>query len=257
MSLKIDLTGKKGLIIGIRNEQSIAYGCARIFRSAGAELAVTYRNEKVGCDVTPLAQKLLSPLIMSCDVQNETEIAGLFSALAERWGFLDFLLHSVAFAPKADLQGRVVDCSKEGFLKAMDISCYSFIRMAKYVEPLMKNGGSLLTVSYIGAEHVVKNYGLMGPVKAALESATRYLAAELGEKNIRVNVLSPSAIKTAAASGIANFDDILQATALKAPMHRCIDLNDIGHMAAFLVSDLARNITGGVHRVDAGYEAMD
>src|SRR5579883_62416 len=136
MSLKIDLTGKKGLIIGIRNEQSIAYGCARIFRSAGAELAVTYRNEKVGCDVTPLAQKLLSPLIMSCDVQNETEIAGLFSALAERWGFLDFLLHSVAFAPKADLQGRVVDCSKEGFLKAMDISCYSFIRMAKYVEPL-------------------------------------------------------------------------------------------------------------------------
>ena len=178
-------------------------------------------------------------------------------AILREWGTLDFLLHSIAFAPKADLQGRVTDCSKDGFLEAMDISCHSFIRMAKLAEPLMNNGGSLLTVTYMGGLQVVDHYGLMGPVKAALESATRYLAVELGPKNIRVNALSPSAIKTRAASGILDFDAMLASTASKMPLRRMIDLDDIGHMAAFLVSDLAKNITGGVHMIDGGYDIIN
>jgi len=256
MTALLNLNDKKGLIVGIANEHSIAYGCASIFRDAGAELAITYLNAKADPYVRPLAEKFGS-LLMPCDVQDDSQVHAVFEAITKQWGMLDFLLHSIAFAPKADLQGRVTDCSRAGFLEAMDISCHSFIRMAKHAEPLMKNGGSLLTVSYMGAEQVVKNYGLMGPVKAALESVTRYLAAELGEKQIRVNALSPSAIKTRAASGIRNFDEMLASTAIKMPLRRMIDLTDIGHMAAFLVSDLSRNITGGVHMIDGGYEAMD
>ncbi len=167
-------------------------------------------------------------------------------------GGLDFLLHAIAYAPKVDLQGRVTDSSREGFLEAMDISCHSFLRLTKHAEPLMAKGGSLLTLTYIGSREVVRNYGLMGPVKAALESSVRYMAAELGEKNIRVNAISPSAIETRAGSGIADFDGLLKSTAVKMPLHRMIDLNDIGNMAAFLVSDLSKNITGGVHMVDGG-----
>jgi enoyl-[acyl-carrier protein] reductase I len=174
----------------------------------------------------------------------------LFDAILREWGTLDFLLHSIAFAPKADLQGRVTDCSKDGFLEAMDISCHSFIRMAKLAEPLMNAGGSLLTVTYMGSEQVVNHYGLMGPVKAALESTVKYLAVELGDKNIRVNALSPSAIKTRAGSGIEDFDQILINTEGKASLHRMVGLDDIGNMAAFLVSDLAKNITGGIHMID-------
>jgi enoyl-[acyl-carrier protein] reductase I len=184
-------------------------------------------------------------------------MTALFEAIRKQWGQLDFMLHSIAYAPKADLHGRVTDCSLEGFTEAMDISCHSFIRMARLAEPLMKKDGSMLTVSYIGSQEVVKHYGLMGPVKAALESTMRYLAAELGEKNIRVNALSPSAMKTRAGSGIADFDGLLASTAVKMPLHRMIDLDDIGNMAAFLVSDLAKNITGAVHMVDGGYEVID
>jgi enoyl-[acyl-carrier protein] reductase I len=257
MTALLDLAGKKGLILGVANEHSIAYGCARVFQQAGADLAITYASDKAEPYVRPLAQQLGAPLIMPCDVRDEAQMAALFEAIKQEWGTLDFLLHSIAYAPKADLHGRVIDCSKDGFLEAMDISCHSFIRLAKCAEPLMKKGGSLLTVSYIGSVEVVKNYGLMGPVKAALESATRYLAAELGGKNIRVNALSPSAIQTRAGSGIADFDGLLQSTALKMPLQRMIDLDDIGNMAAFLVSDLAKNITGGVHMVDGGYEIID
>lgn len=257
MALMIDLNNKKGLVVGIANDKSIAYGCARAFRQAGAELAVTYQNEKAGPYVRPLASTLEAPIILPLDVQDDAQMSALFTAISERWGKLDFLLHSIAYAPKADLQGRVTDCSKEGFAKAMDISCHSFMRMAKLAEPLMKNGGSLLTVSYMGGEEVVEHYGLMGPVKAALESATRYMASELGAKNIRVNALSPGAISTRAASGIVGFDGILKASQAKAPLHHAIDLGDIGAMAAFLVSGLAKNITGGVHVIDAGYEVMD
>lgn len=257
MSVAIDLNGKKGLVIGIANEKSIAYGCACVFRQAGAELAITYLNGKVEPYVRPLAEGLHAPIILPCDVQDDAQLQAVFNTMAQRWGKLDFLLHSIAYASKTDLQGRMTDCSKEGFAKAMDISCHSFIRMARLAEPLMKNGGSLLTVSYMGSEEVVEHYGLMGPVKAALESATRYLAAELGEKNMRVNALSPGTILTRAASGIAGFEQILKASQAKAPLHHMIDLNDIGSMAAFLVSDLSKNITGGVHFIDAGYEVMD
>lgn len=253
----LDLKGKKGLVVGIANEHSIAYGCANIFRLAGAELAVSYANNKAEPYVRPLAEQLGAQIIQSCDVQDAVEMTALFKAIEQKWGHLDFLLHSIAYAPKADLHGRVTDCSLEGFAEAMDISCHSFIRMAKLTEPLMASGGSMLTVSYIGSQEVVKNYGLMGPVKAALESTTRYLAAELGEKNIRVNALSPSAVKTRAGSGIADFDGLLSSTAVKMPLHRMIDLDDIGNMAAFLVSDLAKNITGSVHMVDGGYEIID
>ncbi len=257
MTAILNLAGKKGLIIGIANAQSIAYGCARIFRETGADLAITYLNAKAEPHVRPLAEQLAAEIVMPCDVQDEVQLKDVFSAIAEHWGKLDFLLHSIAYAEKIDLQGRVTDCSRTGFLQAMDISCHSFIRMAKLAEPLMKDGGSLLTVSYMGSEQVVEHYGLMGPIKAALESTTRYLAAELGEKSIRVNALSPGAITTRAASGITNFDDMLQSSVAKAPLHRLIDLNDIGNMAAFLVSDLSKNITGGVHLIDAGYELMD
>ncbi len=174
----------------------------------------------------------------------------LFDTIRTQWGRLDFLLHSIAFAPKADLQGRVTDCSLAGFTTAMDISCHSFIRMAKHAEPLMKNGGCLLTVTYMGSERVVEHYGLMGPVKAALESSVKYLAVELGHQNIRVNALSPSAIQTRAGSGIAHFDEMLADTQEQAPLHRMVDLGDVGNMAAFLVSDLAKNITGAIHRID-------
>lgn len=257
MTELLNLTGKKGLIVGIANDKSIAYGCARVFHKAGANLAVTYLNEKAEPHVRPLAENLNAVFILPCDVQNDVQLHAIFAAVERQWGSLDFLLHSIAFAPKADLQGRVTDCSKEGFATAMDISCHSFIRMAKLAEPLMKSGGSLLTVSYMGSEEVVEHYGLMGPVKAALESTTRYLAAELGAKNIRVNALSPGPIQTRAASGIAGFEGLLIASETKAPLHRRVDLDDIGHMAAFLVSDLSKNITGGVHHIDAGYEMVD
>lgn len=256
MSLLIDLKSKKGLVVGIANNKSIAYGCASAFQKAGADLMVTYQNEKAEAYVWPLAEELKATIV-PLDVQNDEQMRMVFKDIDTVWGKLDFLLHSIAYAPKADLQGRVTDCSKEGFAKAMDISCHSFIRMAKLAEPLMKNGGSILTVSYMGGEEVVSRYGLMGPVKAALESVTRYLAAELGEKNIRVNALSPGPILTRASTGVMDFDGILQSTRLKAPLHHSIDLNDVGHMAAFLVSDMAKNITGGVHFVDAGYKVVD
>ncbi|MFZ4540964.1 MAG: enoyl-ACP reductase FabI [Rickettsiales bacterium] len=256
MSELLNLDGKKGLVVGVANTQSIAYGCARIFQAAGAELVLTYHNEKTRGHVEILGQELRASLVLPCDVSNELQMELLFEAIGRQWGELDFLLHSIAYAPKVDLHGRVTDCSKPGFLMAMDISCHSFMRMAKLAEPLMKHGGCMLTVSYYGAEKAVKHYNMMGPVKGALESAVRYMAVELGEQNIRVNAISPGTILTRAASGIADFSDMLASAALKSPLHRGVDLNDIGSMAAFLVSDLAKNITGGVHHIDAGYEVV-
>ncbi|MBY0428715.1 MAG: enoyl-ACP reductase FabI [Alphaproteobacteria bacterium] len=246
----LNLTGKKGLIVGIANEHSIAYGCARVLNAAGASLAVTYLNKKAEPFVRPLAEKLGARIIVPCDVQDENQLMAVFQEVSEHWGSLDFLLHSIAFAPKIDLQGRVIDCSSDGFLKAMDISCHSFLRMAKYAEPLMKQGGSLLTLTYIGSQQAVPHYGIMGPVKAALESCVRYMAVELGDKDIRVNALSPSAIKTRASGGIEHFDELLESSKATAPMHHSIDLTDVGNMAAFLVSDLSKNITGEIHRID-------
>ncbi|MCW2241541.1 enoyl-ACP reductase FabI [Azospirillum canadense] len=253
----ITLAGKCGLLAGIANDQSIAYGCATAFRALGADLAVTYLNEKAEPHVRPLAERLGADLILPCDVRRDGDLERVFAAIRDRWGRLDFLLHSIAFAPKEDLHGRFVDCSREGFQMAMDVSCHSFIRMAKLAEPLMTNGGCLLTVSFYGAEQVVEHYNMMGPVKAALESAVRYLAAELGARKIRVNTLSPGALATRAASGIDRFDELLERAAARAPTHQLVTVDEIGPTAAFLASDAARQITGQVVYIDGGYHVID
>lgn len=253
----MNLQNKKGLIVGIANEHSIAWGCAKQMHTAGAELAITYLNDKARPFVEPLAQEVAAPLFLPLNVQHAGEMEAVFAAIEKQWGTLDFLLHSIAFAPMPDVQGRLVDSSPQGFLTAMDISCHSFLRMAKLAEPLMKQGGSLMTVSYYGAEKVVEHYNLMGPVKAALESAVRYLAVELGGSNIRVNALSPGPIATRAASGIKDFDVMLKAASTKSPLKHLVNIEDVGNLATFLASDAARSITGGVHYIDAGYEVVD
>jgi enoyl-[acyl-carrier protein] reductase I len=251
------LEEKKGLIIGIANADSIAYGCARVIRDLGAELAVTYLNNKAEPHVRPLAEALQSPIIARCDVEKPGDLEAAFAQIANRWGRLDFLLHSIAYAPKEALHGRVTDCPAASFARAMDVSVHSFIRMAKLAEPLMINGGCLLTVTYHGAREVVKQYGVMGPVKAALEAVVRYLAAELGEKGIRVHALSPGPLKTRAASGIPEFDALLELAAEKAPLHQPVTIDDVGRVAALLVSDGARSLTGNIIYVDAGYHIVD
>lgn len=247
------LQGKKGLVVGIANESSIAWGCAHAYHKYGAELAITYLNEKAKNYVQPIADKLESGIFMKLDVTQPQEQDALFQTIATRWGKLDFLLHSIAFAPREDLHGRVVDCSREGFLTAMDISCHSLMRLAKAAEPMMKDGGSILTMSYYGAEKVVTDYNLMGPVKAALEASMKYLAAELGGKGIRVNALSCGPVKTRAASGLSHFDQLMEIAARKAPLHQLVSIEQVGEMAAFLASDNARQVTGQVVYVDAGY----
>lgn len=247
------ITSKKGLIAGIANELSIAWGCAQALHTAGAELAITYQNDKAKPYVQSLADRVLAPIFMPLDVTKPELQDELFQAIASKWGRLDFLLHAIAFAPKADLHARVTDCSREGFAMAMDISCHSLIRLAKAAEPLMIDGGSILTMSYYGSERVVADYNLMGPVKAALEASVRYLAAELGPHRIRVNAVSPGPIKTRAASGLANFDLLMEKAAREAPMHQLVTIEDVGEAAAFLVSDRAKHITGQVIYVDGGY----
>lgn len=250
------LEGKRGLVIGIANEHSIAAGCAQAFVREGAELAVTYLNDKARPYVEPVARDLNASLFMPLDVTSDTQMDALFAAIAAKWGRLDFLLHSVAFCPQEDLHGGVVDCSREGFGAAMDISVHSFIRLARRARPLMKNGGCLLTVSYYGAEKVVDHYNVMGPVKAALEASVKYMAAELGPEGIRVNALSPGPLRTRAASGIAHFDALIDEARARAPQRRPVTLEDVGNMAAGLASDAARNVTGNISYVDAGYHVM-
>ncbi|WP_336079941.1 enoyl-ACP reductase FabI [Thalassospira sp. CH_XMU1448-2] len=250
------LEGKKGLIVGIANDLSIAWGCARIFRREGADLAVTYLNDKAEAHVRPLAEQVNAPIIAKLDVRDEQHCDMLFAEIEKQWGKLDFLLHSIAFAPTEDLHGRVVDCSRDGFLAAMDISCHSFARLAKRAEPLMQDGGTLLTVTYVGSERVVDHYGVMGPVKAGLESMTRYMAAELGTKNIRCHAISPGPLLTRAASGIAEFQHLMDETALRAPSRRLVTIDEIGELAAFLVSDRAQSLTGDVVHIDGGYNIM-
>ena len=251
------LKGKKGLVVGIANEHSIAYGCSKAFRDAGADLAITYLNEKSDQYVRPLAESLGADIYLPCDVTKAGELEAVYDAIRQKWGKLDFILHSIAFAKANDLQGRVVDCSAEGFGYAMDISVHSFIRMAHLAEPLMADGGSMLAMSYYGADEVVENYNMMGPVKAALESSARYVAAELGPKNIRVNVLSPGPVPTRAASGIARFNDMIEHAKVKAPLRRLVSIEEVGDMAAFLVSDCGKAITGGTHYIDGGYSIID
>ncbi|MDP3561823.1 MAG: enoyl-ACP reductase FabI [Legionellaceae bacterium] len=250
------MVGLKGLIVGIANEHSIAWGCAKVLHKAGAELAVTYQNEKAKNYVQPLADVISAPIFMPFDVTNTLQLDELFQTIKSTWGKLDFIIHSIAFAPKEDLHGRVVDCSRDGFIMAMDISCHSLIRLAKAAEPLMSNGGSIITMSYYGADKVVRNYNLMGPVKAALESSVRYLAMELGNKNIRINALSPGPIKTRAASGLVGFDELMKKAAHEAPLNQLVTIEEIGETACFLISK-ANSITGQVIYIDGGYNIKD
>lgn len=252
----MDLKGKKGLVVGIANDQSIAYGCARAYRHLGADLAVTYLNEKARRFVEPCAEAVGASIFAPLDVTAAGELEAVFDTIAETWGRLDFVLHSIAFAPMQDLHGRVVDCSREGFSMAMDVSCHSFIRMAKLAEPLMDRGGALQTMSYFGSAKVVEHYNIMGPVKAALESTSRYLAAELGPKGIRVHAISPGPLKTRAASGIAEFDALLNKAAERAPARALVDIDDVGAAAAYLCTDAAHLITGNVVYIDGGYNIM-
>ncbi|WFU49904.1 enoyl-ACP reductase FabI [Sinorhizobium terangae] len=251
------LEGRKGLIVGIANDRSIAWGCARAFRALGAELAVTYLNEKAKPHVEPLARELDVPIFLPLDIAVPGQIEAVFERIADTWGELDFLVHSIAYSPRDTLGGRVTDAPREGFLTTMEISCWSFIRMAQLAEPLMKNGGTLFTMTYYGSQVVVENYNIMGVAKAALESAVRYMAAELGPKGIRVHAISPGALATRAASGIPEFDALLEKTKLKAPAHELVDIDDVGMATAFLAHDAARLITGQVLYVDGGYHIVD
>ncbi len=251
------LEGKRGLVVGIANDQSIAWGCARSFRALGAELAVTYLNDKAKPHVEPLAEALEAPIFMPLDVAVPGQLEAVFDRVAEQWGELDFLVHSIAFSPKDTLQGRVVDVPQDGFLKTMDISCWSFIRMAHLAEPLMKRGGSLFTMTYYGSQMVVKNYNVMGVAKAALESAVRYIAAELGPKGIRVHAISPGPLATRAASGIPEFDELLNKAQETAPARSLVSIDDVGMATAFLAHDAARLMTGDTIYIDGGYHIID
>ncbi|MEN9880133.1 MAG: enoyl-[acyl-carrier-protein] reductase [Pseudomonadota bacterium] len=244
--------GKRGLIVGIANADSIAFGCATKLRALGADLALTYQNDKSKVYVEPLAQQLGVELFLALDVTNSEQMQSVFDAIEQKWGRLDFIIHSIAFAPKNDLHGRIVDCSRDGFLKAMQISCHSFIEMAHYAEPLMTNGGAMITMTYYGSDKVIENYNMMGPVKAALESTVRYMAKDLGSKRIRVYAVSPGPIRTRAASGIGNFDDLIDMAVSRSPEGRVVDTAEIGRVVSFLVSEGASGMTGDVIYVDAG-----
>lgn len=246
------LSGQKALVVGIANDHSIAYGCAKAFREAGADLAVTWLNEKAKPHVEPLARELGAPITGELNVTTPGQLEAVFDTIGRQWGKLDILVHSIAFAPMEDLRGGLLDCSAEGFAKAMDVSCHSFIRMARLAAPLMKDGGTMFAMSYYGASRVVPNYNVMGPVKAALEAACRYLAYELGGKGIRVHAISPGPLKTRAASGLKDFELLLNEAAEKAPLGELVDIMDVGWACAYLATPFARRITGGTVFVDGG-----
>jgi enoyl-[acyl-carrier protein] reductase I len=246
------LTGQKALVVGVANDQSIAYGCAKAFRTVGAEVAITWLNERARPYVEPLAQELEAPITGAMDVSVSGELEAIFDRIRTEWGRLDILVHSIAFAPKEDLQGGLLNCSAEGFAKAMDVSCHSFVRMAKLAAPLMTDGGTMFAMSYYGANRVVTNYNVMGPVKAALEASCRYLAYELGANGIRVHAISPGPLKTRAASGLKDFELLLHEAEAKAPVGELVDIMDVGFACAYLATSLARRITGGTVYVDGG-----
>ncbi|OCC22483.1 enoyl-[acyl-carrier-protein] reductase [Croceicoccus estronivorus] len=250
------LAGKRGLVVGIANEHSLAYGCASAFRDAGAELAVTYLNDHAEPYVRPLAEGLEAPIILPCDVRNAGELESVFETIARQWGKLDFLLHSIAFAPRDDLHNGLVDCSAEGFAMAMDVSCHSFIRMARLALPLMPDGGNMQAVTYYGAEHVVGHYNLMGPVKAALEATVRTLAADLAERGISVHALSSGPVQTRAASGIEHFDAILDHVQEATPAHKLVSIEQVGRISAFLASGAAAPMTGSTVFADHGFHIV-
>lgn len=249
----LDLKGKKGLVVGIANQESLATWAAKHFHGAGAELAVTYFNDKAKSFVEPIAGQVEASLFMPCNVSLPGQLEAVFDAIRDRWGKLDFIFHSIASARKEEIHGRLMDCSAEGFSEAMVISCHSLIRMAKLAEPLMTSGGSITTLSYLGAEKVVEHYNVMGPVKAALEASVRYLAHEMGKQGVRVNAISAGPVKTRAASGLLHFDELLDEAARKSPQRRLIDACEVGKTALLLASDYASAITGEIVHVDGGF----
>jgi enoyl-[acyl-carrier protein] reductase I len=250
------LKDAKALVAGIANEHSIAYGCAKAFHELGADLAITYANEKTKTYVEPLARELAAPIFMPLDVTQQGDIEAVFARIEKEWGQLDIFVHSLAWAPKEDLQGGLLESSAEGFCKAIDISCHSFVRMARLAAPLMKNGGAMFTMSYYGANKVVPNYNVMGPVKAALEACARYLAYELGPKQIRVHAISPGPLKTRAASGLKDFDLMLADAAQRAPLGELVDIMDVGFTCAFLATPYGRRLSGETLYVDGGVNIM-
>ncbi|PLZ02244.1 enoyl-[acyl-carrier-protein] reductase FabI [Burkholderia sp. WAC0059] len=252
----LPLAGMRALVAGIANADSIAYGCACAFRELGAQLAVTYLNEKAKPYVEPLAGELGSALLLPLDVADDAQMDAVFEAIRSQWGSLDIVLHSIAHAPKADLRGGLLDSSAQGFAEAMDVSCHSFIRMAKRAAPLMPRGGTLFAMSYDGANRVVPNYSLMGPVKAALEASCRYLACELGPLGIRVHAISPGPLRTRAASGIPDFDRLLADSVDRAPLGEAVDIMDVGFATAYLATRYARRMSGNTVYIDGGAHVM-
>jgi len=250
------LQGMKALVVGVANDSSIAYGCARAFRELGADLALTYLNEKARPHVEPLATALGSAILRPLDVSVPGQLEAVFADVEKAWGRLDILVHSIAWAPKDDLHDGLLACSAEGFCKAIDVSCHSFIRMARQAAPLMTGGGTMIAMSYYGANRVVPNYNVMGPVKAALEASCRYLAYELGPKAIRVHAVSPGPLKTRAASGLKDFDVLLTQAAQKAPLGELVDIMDVGFACAYLATPSARRISGETIYIDGGVHIM-
>ena len=250
------LEGLRALVIGVANEHSIAWGCAKEMHRAGAEIAMTYLNEKARQYVEPLAREVDARVFLPLNVQDPAELDALFTAVDAAWGRMDILVHSIAFAPHEALNGRVTDCPRDGFLTAMEVSCWSLLDMARRSEKLMRGGGTILTMSYLGADVVIENYGVMGPVKAALEASVRYLATELGPKNIRVHAISPGPLATRAASGIPEFDRLMERVAHRAPERRLVTIPEVGAAAVFLASPYARGMTGGTVFVDGGYHIL-
>jgi enoyl-[acyl-carrier protein] reductase I len=250
------MAGKRGLIMGVANERSIAWGIATAVHAQGAELAFTYQGEVLEKRVRPLAESVGSEIVLSCDVTDDDSVDAVFAAVEKKWGSLDFVVHAIAYSDKEELKGKYLNTSRDNFVRSLDISCYSFTAVSQRAVPLMKNGGSLLTLTYYGAERVMPHYNVMGVAKAALESSVRYLAADLGEANIRVNAISAGPIKTLAASGIGDFRYILKWNEYNSPLHRNVSLEQVGGAALYLLSDMSSGVTGEVHHVDSGYHVV-
>lgn len=250
------LAGRRGLILGLANERSLAFGIAQAAAAQGADLAFTYQGEALGRRVRPIAANLGSDLVLPCDVADADSIDKMFDALNGSWKHLDFLVHAIGFADKAYLRGRYLDTPRAAFLQALDISCYSFVALAQRAVPMMQDGGALLTLTYLGAERVMPHYNVMGVAKAALEASVRYLAADLGAQGIRVNAISAGPIKTLASSGIGDFHYILKWNQLNSPRERNVTIEEVGGAALYLLSDLSSGVTGEVHHVDCGYHIV-
>ncbi|KKJ78401.1 enoyl-ACP reductase [Kiloniella litopenaei] len=250
------MAGKRGLVMGVANDRSIAWGIAKAVADQGAELAFTYQGDALKKRVAPLAESVNSDILLQCDVTDDASVKAVFKEIEEKWGKLDFLIHAIAYADKEELKGKYLNTSRENFLQSMDISCYSFTSIAQHAAPLMTDGGSMVTLTYYGAEQVMPHYNVMGVAKAALEASVRYLADDLGPDNIRVNAISAGPIKTLAASGIGDFRHILKWNELNSPMQRNVSIEQVGGAGLYLLSDMSGGVTGEIHHVDSGYHVV-